>query len=95
MEASGLDFGASGPQFWSFHAPLVERKGFFLTSRGAACFWNRFGRFFRSCVLAAMGEVLTEWVAGGVPPLGAFNGIGAKLAILASKLCGVAPFEPW
>ena len=30
-------------------------------------------------VLAAMGEVLTEWVAGGVPPMGAFNGIGAKL----------------
>ena len=26
-------------------------------------------------VLAAMGEVLTEWVAGGVPPLGAFNKI--------------------
>ena len=27
-----------------------------------------------------MGEVLTEWVAGGVPPpLGAFNGIGAKM----------------
>ena len=24
-------------------------------------------------VLATMGEVLTEWVAGGVPPLGAFN----------------------
>ena len=26
-------------------------------------------------VLAAMGEVLTEWVAGGVPPRGAFNEI--------------------
>ena len=24
-------------------------------------------------LLAAMGEVLTEWVAGGVPPRGAFN----------------------
>ena len=24
-------------------------------------------------VLAAMGEVLTEWVGGGVPPPGAFN----------------------
>ena len=24
-------------------------------------------------VLAAMGEVLTEWVAGGVPPQGVFN----------------------
>ena len=33
-----------------------------------------------------MGEVLTELVAGGVPPpLGAFNGIGAKLAILTSE----------
>ena len=28
-------------------------------------------------VLAAMGEVLTEWVAGGVPPLGAFNKLKA------------------
>ena len=26
-----------------------------------------------------MGEVLTEWVAGGVPPLEAFNGIGTKM----------------
>ena len=39
-----------------------------------------------------MGEVLTEWVAGGVPPLGAFNGIGAehgvkpKLTSLLSEL---------
>ena len=45
-------------------------------------------------VLAAMGEVLTEWVAGGVPPLGAFNGIGAKLALKASKNFGACPFRP-
>ena len=36
-------------------------------------------------VLASMGEVLTEWVAGGVPPLESFNGIGAKLVILTSE----------
>ena len=40
-------------------------------------------------VLTAMGEVLTEWVAGSVPPPGAFNGIGAKLVILASSVCWV------
>ena len=34
LEASGLDFGGSGLQFWRFQAPLVGRKGFFLTSRG-------------------------------------------------------------
>ena len=27
-----------------------------------------------------------EWVGGGAPPPGGFNGIGAKLAISASKL---------
>ena len=45
-------------------------------------------------VLTAMGEVLTKWVAGGVPPLGAFNGIGAKLALIASKNFGARPFFP-
>ena len=34
-------------------------------------------------VLATMGEVLTEWVASGVPALGAFNGIGIKLDVLS------------
>ena len=48
LEPPGLNFGASGPQFWSFQATLVERKGFFLASRGFVCFLNRFGRFFRS-----------------------------------------------
>ena len=29
-------------------------------------------------VLAAMGEVLTEWVAGGVPPPGGFQSAGHR-----------------
>ena len=74
MEASGLDFGASGPQFWSFQAPLVERKGFFLTSRGSACFLNRFGRFFRSAhvslkCMTAPHHSRPKWI----PHMQAFN----------------------
>ena len=30
-----------------------------------------------------------EWVGGGAPSLGVFNGIGAKLDILASSVCWV------
>ena len=44
-------------------------------------------------VLAAMGEMLTEWVAGGVPALGAFNGIETKVAIVAPNNFGTAPFQ--
>ena len=36
--------------------------------------------------LAASGRDLQKWVGGGGPPPGGFNGIGAKLAILDSKL---------
>ena len=30
-----------------------------------------------------------EWVGGGAPSLGVFNGIGAKLDVLASSVCWV------
>ena len=30
-----------------------------------------------------------EWVGGGAPSLGGFNGIGAKLVVLASSVCWV------
>ena len=50
------------------------------TSASNACAsvsWQRWARCSRS------------GVAGGVPPLGAFNGIGAKLVVLASSVCWV------
>ena len=65
LEAPGLDFGGSGPRFCRFQAPLVERKGFFLTSRGSVM--QAFNAWQSPNIHAP------NWGGGGGPPWGVFN----------------------
>ena len=88
LEAPGLDFGGPGARFLRPRGSIWERSGAMFSR-----FLPRMPRLPRTPRTPAKtrprSQMRQEWVGGGAPPPGGFNGIGAKLVVLASSVCWV------
>ena len=74
LEAPGLDLGGFWDEFFEIFAQNAKKA--------------KNAKNAQSSKILPLNALSQRWGGGGVPPQGVFNGIGAKLAILATRfLC--------